>query len=290
MKKISVIVPVYNVEEFLPQCLDSLLTQTLTDLEIICVNDGSTDNSSKILNDYEKKDKRIIIINQKNSGVCVARNIGIKAASGEYIGFVDSDDWIEPDFYQNLYNIAKERKADIVGTGFCGVKNNQKKTLYSVKEIKNATTPEGKFKIFKMPTNNYVWNKIYKKDLIIKNELLFPIGMYYEDIVWSSQVMELSGLAVMIPSVGYNYRYNSCSIVHTTYADSKKLIDQAQAHQFQRRFMNKYKMKIEPSWDKKTKIKFFGMTIIKIKEAYDYKKVIYIFGMKVFKIKTNKTR
>ena len=290
MKKISVIVPVYNVEKFLPQCLDSILAQTLTDLEIICVNDGSPDNSLKILEEYAKKDKRIVIINQKNAGLSSARNTGIKAATGEYIGFVDSDDWIEPDFYQNLYQAAKEHNADIVGTGLYNVKNDKKKVLYSVKKNKIALTMEDKFKIFNMPKNNYVCNKIYKKDVICKQDLFFPIGMTYEDIVWSSLVMEQSLKAVMIQGAGYNYRYNANSIVHTTFSDSKKLLDQTNAHKFQRRFMNKYKMKIEPNWDKKTKIKFFGITIIKIKEAYDYKKVIYIFGMKVFEIKTNKVR
>ena len=290
MKKISVIVPIYNVEKFLPQCLDSLLTQTLTELEIICVNDGSPDNCSKILDDYIKKDNRIIVINKKNEGVSVARNTGIKYASGEYISFVDPDDWVEADFYQNLYKVAKESQADIVGMGFCSVKNNKKKTLHSVKEIKTASTPEEKFKIFKMPSNNYVWNKIYKKDMIIKNELFFPIGMCYEDIIWSSQAMEFSNLAVMIPSVGYNYRHNNNSIVNTTYSDSKKLLDQSHAHKFQRSFMEKYKMKIKPNWDKKTKIRFLGSTIFKIMEAYDYKKIVYFLGLKLIEIKISKKR
>ncbi len=290
MKKISVIVPVYKVEEFLPQCLDSILAQTLTEMEIICVNDGSPDNSLKILEEYAKKDDRIVIINQKNGGLSSARNTGIKSATGEYIGFVDSDDWIEPDFYHNLYQAAKEHNADIVGTGFYSVKNNKKKLSYFVTETKTALTPEEKFKIFKMPKNNFVWNKIYKKDMICKQDLFFPIGMTYEDIIWSSTVMEQSLKAVMIQGAGYNYRYNANSIVHTTFSDSKKLLDQTNAHKFQRKIMNKYKMKIEPNWDKRTKIKFFGITIIKIKEAYDYKKVIHIFGMKVFEIRTNKTR
>lgn len=290
MKKISVIVPVYKVEEFLPQCLDSILAQTLTEMEIICVNDGSPDNSLKILEEYAKKDDRIVIINQKNGGLSSARNTGIKSATGEYIGFVDSDDWIEPDFYHNLYQAAKEHNADIVGTGFYSVKNNKKKISYFVTETKTALTPEDKFKIFKMPKNNFVWNKIYKKDMICSQDLFFPIGMNYEDIIWSSQVMELSQKAVMIPSVGYNYRYNICSIVHTTYADSKKLLDQTQAHKFQRSIMEKYKMKIKPNWDITIKIKLFGITIIKIYEAYNYKKIIYCFGIKLFEIRTIKKR
>ena len=141
-----------------------------------------------------------------------------------------------------MYQAAKEHNADIVGTGFYNVKNDKKKVFYSVKETKSALTPEDKFKIFKMPSNNYVWNKIYKRDLLIKNDLFFPTGMTYEDIIWSSLVMEMSVKAVMIQGVGYNYRYNNNSIVHTTYFDSKKQLDQAYAHKIQREFMEKHKL------------------------------------------------
>ena len=93
--KVSVIIPLYNVENYLKQCLDSVVNQTLKEIEIICINDGSTDNSKQILEDYARKDDRIKIINRKNSGQGVARNVGIKYAKGEYIGFVDSDDWVD---------------------------------------------------------------------------------------------------------------------------------------------------------------------------------------------------
>ena len=106
--KVSIIVPVYNVEKYLKRCLDSITNQTLKELEIICINDGSTDNSLKILKQYAHKDKRISIINKQNEGLSVARNTGMEAASGEYIGFVDSDDWIDLDFYKKLYTTAKK--------------------------------------------------------------------------------------------------------------------------------------------------------------------------------------
>lgn len=100
MAKISIIVPVYNTEKFLEKCLNSLINQTLKDIEIICINDGSTDKSLQILEKFANKDKRIQIINQTNSGLSVARNIGIKKAKGEYIGFVDSDDWVDLNFFE----------------------------------------------------------------------------------------------------------------------------------------------------------------------------------------------
>lgn len=100
--KITVIIPVYNVENYLERCLKSILYNTYTNLEIICVNDGSTDNSKKILEDYSKRDKRVVVINKKNAGVSSARNAGIKIATGEYIAFVDSDDWIHEKYFEYL--------------------------------------------------------------------------------------------------------------------------------------------------------------------------------------------
>ena len=111
--KISIIVPVYNVEKYLERCLDSLINQTLKDIEIICINDGSTDNSSEILKEYAKKDSRIIIINQNNQGISVARNNGMNKAKGKYIGFVDSDDWVDLDFFEKLYKAAEKHNAQI---------------------------------------------------------------------------------------------------------------------------------------------------------------------------------
>ena len=112
--KLSVVVPVYNVENYLSKCLDSILKQTLEDIEIICVNDGSTDGSANILQDYKKKDPRIIVLEQENQGLGAARNTGIRTARGEYIGFVDSDDFIEPTMYEKLYEKACKFQLDIV--------------------------------------------------------------------------------------------------------------------------------------------------------------------------------
>jgi glycosyltransferase EpsH len=112
--KISIIVPVYNVEKYLKQCLDSLVHQTFKNIEIICINDGSSDSSSKILNEYEIRCDRIIVINQVNYGVSVARNTGLDIARGEYLMFVDSDDWIDLDMCSVMYNIAQKYDADIV--------------------------------------------------------------------------------------------------------------------------------------------------------------------------------
>ena len=114
MPYVSVIVPVYNTEQYLNRCLDSLINQTLKDIEIICINDGSTDNSLNILKEYANKDNRIVIIDNKHSGVGATRNLGLKKATGTYIGFCDSDDYVDTTFYENLYNFSKQIPYDII--------------------------------------------------------------------------------------------------------------------------------------------------------------------------------
>ena len=114
---VSVIVPIHNSEKYLRACLDSLINQSLKEIEIICINDGSTDKSELILDEYKSKDKRIIVINQNNSGQSSARNKGIKIAQGEYIGFVDSDDFIDLNYYEKLYNYAHYNDAEIAVSG-----------------------------------------------------------------------------------------------------------------------------------------------------------------------------
>lgn len=113
MTKLSIIVPVYNVEKYLPKCLESLIKQTLKDIEIICVNDGSMDNSLAILKEFASKDSRIKIIDNQHQGVAKTRNTGIEQSTGEYIGFVDSDDYIDIDFFEKLYNSATKSNSDI---------------------------------------------------------------------------------------------------------------------------------------------------------------------------------
>ena len=110
---ISVIVPVYNVEKYLPQCLNSIINQTYKNIEVVLVDDGSTDDSGNICEEYKKNDERIIVVHQKNSGLSAARNVGIEISTGEYITFIDSDDYISPDYIENLYSALEQYSADI---------------------------------------------------------------------------------------------------------------------------------------------------------------------------------
>src|SRR5574344_601033 len=189
MPKVSVIITIYNVEKFLRQCLDSVVNQTLKDIEIICINDGSVDNSLKILEEYAQKDNRIVVINQANSGCDKARQNGLNIAKGEYIALLDSDDYISIDYYEELYRCAKKYYADVASTDqvlvienekkfikYCGI-NKKDKLLKSIKQKANLIIATG-----------LLWNKIYKRSFINKNKISFsPINIaagdnYFMDI------------------------------------------------------------------------------------------------------------
>src|SRR5574344_2619201 len=127
MAKVSIILPIHDVEKYLRECLDSVISQTLTDIEIICVNDGSPDNCKIIIEEYAQKDKRIIVINKKNGGYGQACNVGLDAATGEYLAILEPDDYIEPQMYEDLYEAAVKNSLDIVKS--CFYDNLQSKTL-----------------------------------------------------------------------------------------------------------------------------------------------------------------
>jgi len=177
MKKVSVIVPVYNVEKYLEKCLDSLVNQTLKDIEIIVVNDGSPDKSQEIIDKYAKKYKQIKPYIKENGGLSDARNFGLKKAAGEYIAFVDSDDYVDINMYEKMYNKAIKNNLDIVVCDLNYVYEDGKKQRVSSK-VKNDTTDIKKVYINIYPC---AWNKIYKKDLF-KNNVEFKKGVWFEDV------------------------------------------------------------------------------------------------------------
>ena len=172
MIKISVIVPVYNVEDYLKECLDSIINQTLKEIEILCIDDCGTDNSIDILREYSKKDNRIKIISHKeNKGLGPARNTGINEAKGEYISFIDSDDFISKDYYENLYNTAKKYDSDIVNTLNIKFYKNKKlrKFIYTFneKEFESTWNLNDIENVYSdKAIVPYVWNKLYKTSFL----------------------------------------------------------------------------------------------------------------------------
>lgn len=183
--KVSVIVPVYNTGKYLPECLDSLVNQTLDDIEIICVNDGSTDNSKDILKKYAEKYSSIKLINLKvNAGLSNARNVGIRASKGNYLGFIDSDDFVNSTYYEILYMSARKTNSDIVGGNVLYLfktRRTEKTYITTYNEIINLKIIHNFKDKESMILTTAVWNKIFKKELILKNKITFPNRLFWED-------------------------------------------------------------------------------------------------------------
>lgn len=202
MPKISVIVPIYNTEKYLPKCLDSLTGQTLKDIEIICVNDCSTDNSFQILQKYAVNDDRIKIIDLKeNTGAAVARNKGIDEANGEYIGFVDSDDFVDEDFYEKLYNKAVETGADTVKGNIYNFDETTGKVELTDFYNKNDEIQENSVYFLYGFTS-----AIYRTNFIKQNKICFPEGItHFEDPYFSIGVTLHRPLISIVDDTKYFY-------------------------------------------------------------------------------------
>lgn len=227
--KISVIVPVYNTERYLDECLNSIENQTLKDIEIICINDGSKDRSGEILEQHRKKDDRIKIINQENAGVSVARNRGIACAVGEYISFVDSDDILAPYFYEKAYENVKKNNADIIDMKFRtfyhdidfnleGVNYNDNNT--SVHEVTNDDNP---FEALRANID-IVWNKLWKRSMIVDNGVEFPEGVSNsEDMVFNLFAISYAKKSVVDDNICYFYRINRPGSATTNKPSKEKI-------------------------------------------------------------------
>lgn len=207
MTKISVIIPVYNTEKYLEKCLDSLFSQNFTDVEVICVDDGSTDNSLAFLRKYQN----IVILKQENNGSGVARNEGLQHASGDYVLFVDSDDWVREDAFAKLFEAAERLKTDVlIFGGLTYSKNKLRKGRYGVSKIPhkyfNRIFCKKDFKddIFKFPST--AWTKLYKREFLIKNNIKFQeIKVGQDQIFFLKSMLYASKIAVFNEDL-YCYR------------------------------------------------------------------------------------
>ena len=216
MTKVSVIVPVYNVEKYLEKCLDSLVNQTLKDIEIIVVNDGTKDNSQEIIDKYAKKyPKKVKGFIKENGGQSSARNYGLEYAKGEYIGFVDSDDYVELDMFEKLYNKAKEDDFDI---SICNLnfvyEDTDDKKEFSINMNSDLTDKES---LRKHMINIYpvVWNKIYKKSLFETSKLKFKEKVWFEDVEFLYKLVPYVKSVGVIDDYLYNYLQRQGSVTNT---------------------------------------------------------------------------
>jgi glycosyltransferase involved in cell wall biosynthesis len=223
-KKISIVIPVYNVEKYIKRCLDSVINQTYKELEIILVNDGSIDNSGNICDEYAKKDERIKVIHKKNGGLSDARNIGIENAVGNYIGFVDSDDWILPNMYESLLNLCEEHDAQIsicnVFTDENHINANNNFRIYDKQTIMEL--------LLKDEVPSYACNKLFKREII--GNLRFTKDKYYEDLFDTYKFFNNANKVVKTEEMYYFYYINRAdSICNNPINELKKSLDSSSA-------------------------------------------------------------
>ena len=215
--KVSIIVPVYNSEKYIAACIESLINQTLKECEFIFVNDGSKDKSQHIIEEYRSKDERIILINQENSGISIARNTGLSIAKGEYIGFMDNDDYAKLDMFEILYNTAKKEDLDIVVSQTILGRDGKQiirpsifpdNRIYNQDFIQQNIIPN----LLRKEDLFAVWNKIYKRSLINSNSICFPKNrIIEEDNMFNLHIFNLATKVIFIDYAGYYFRENAVS-------------------------------------------------------------------------------
>lgn len=228
---ISIIIPVYNAESYIRRCIESVLSQTYKEIQVILINDGSTDNTLSILEEYSRSDSRIQLINKDNSGVSRTRNIGIDISDGEYIGFVDADDYLEPEMYEKLYNAIKKTAADVACCGYYQDFDTYKyeisvddslladnKTYY---ELCGTSNILGQY--FRQDIRSGIgdgnWNKLFRKDII--SDIRYDNTLYCEDVDFQIKVFEKCKKVVCIKEMLYHYVDNSFSATKKEFNDSK---------------------------------------------------------------------
>ncbi|MBN2729132.1 MAG: glycosyltransferase [Bacteroidales bacterium] len=221
MSKVSVIVPIYNVEEYLEACLNSIISQTFREIEIILINDGSTDRSHEIMKRFAEKDKRILIINQQNKGVSVARNRGLLKALGEYLLFVDSDDTILPNTIEILYNQSVKMHCDLLLGDVVYINSNGKKVFPYKRnnDVYNQTLMSGTKRLVKLMEDNTFPPLVYlffvKRELIMNNQIFFKEGIIHEDELWCINTMLCAKKTSLLDFCYYNYFQRNGSLMNS---------------------------------------------------------------------------
>lgn len=226
-KLVSVIVAVYNIEEYLPRCVDSILAQTYENLEIVLVDDGSQDRSGSICDAYAEKDRRVKVIHKKNGGLSDARNAGMDAASGEYIGFVDGDDWIEPDMYRAMYYACEREKAQVAAcrykqitkSGVIDGSAGNSVSLSRDEALEIYVCGDDRYLIY-----NSVWSKLFVRDLV--GDMRFPVGKNSEDIMFTTRAFCRMERLAYLDEAYYNYVLDREGSIMNERAGERRLKDE----------------------------------------------------------------
>lgn len=231
-KKLSILIPVYNTGEYLRPCLDSVLAQTLQEWELLLIDDGSADESGAICDEYAAKDSRIRVIHKENEGVSAARNLGLELAEGEYVGFVDSDDRIEPEMFEQLYRSAQVRSADIVICDAVTMYGNSRTKADTITRLKQSvwiSRNEWKPELL-MEMAGSVWRCIYRRELLQQNGIWFPVGLRFsEDRIFNLYAMGYANGVEYCKKPFYLRLMREDSAVHKFYPDYFDIVKDAAA-------------------------------------------------------------
>lgn len=223
--KISVIVPVYNVEDFLRKCLESIQQQTFKDFEVLIVDDASPDNSLAIANEFAESDSRFKVIQIEHAGLAGARNAGIENAKGEYLSFIDSDDYVSPVFLEKLYNACIENHADIAICNFAYYYLNENKIKARVRRLKDGVISSEKainLILRDSYIQSYAWNKLYKRSLYVENDIRYP-SMCFEDLATSVKLFFYTDRIAGIDDTLYFYTQRNGSIMNKNKLTPEKI-------------------------------------------------------------------
>lgn len=282
---VSVIVPIYKVEDYLKRCIDSIVEQTYENLEIILVDDGSPDNCGAICDEYAKQDSRIKVIHKENGGLSSARNAGIRVATGEYISFIDSDDWVEKDFIQKLREALVRENSDMSACLFCRIKENEGSRTEFNENIE-VITDEKFYNVLSVNSYaGYATNKLFKRDIIINNNLLFDEKIFNgEDFPFTLEYTKFVNKVSFIKLDLYYYFFRETSIMQTI-SLSKRFLSLLYAREKALKILSEN----SPEYYDMCKASYLSILIkVKYMSMSDKKKYEDIYNDVTKKIKDNK--
>ena len=240
MPKVSLIIPVYNVENYIEKCLDSVINQTLKDMEIIIVNDGSKDSSKQKVEKYLKKYPTIKYLEKENGGLSDARNYGLPYATGEYVAFLDSDDYVEKTMYEEMYNLGKKENADMVECDFVWEYPNKKREdIGDIYNTKKEMIEKG---------HVVAWNKLIKREILEKTNIKFPVGLRYEDMEFFYKLVPYINKVSFVKKCMVHYVQREDSIANTQNSRTKevfKILDNVISYYKEKNLYDEYKEELE---------------------------------------------
>jgi glycosyltransferase involved in cell wall biosynthesis len=265
--KVTIVIPVYNTERLIDRCLESVVGQSLSAIEIICVDDGSTDGSGALLDRWAERDSRIRVVHQSNGRQGKARNAALNIAQGEYVGMIDSDDYIPKEYFERLYNATVEADAEVAMCGIVKQKRLAERTVVAFDRAEVVCDTEQKLRACHCPPEFHPVNKLYRRSMIERIGLRFREGVQYEDVMFVTRAIVESNRLVTVPNLSYYYVLNPTSTVKSRQT-SEKQRQKYEAHRAMVEYVSARSIKISPRHRNIT-VRYFkamGICLWKIKE------------------------